>query len=88
MISKQQLICNKFKEDNHSGFTNEAKEWAGELLSGQTKVLLANNLLDKNAYFFKTCFLPRLYLNNLGDAMVMELAPSIHKSNVFQCFLR
>lgn len=32
-----------FKEDNHSGFTNEAKEWAGELLSGQTKVLLANN---------------------------------------------
>ena len=24
--------------DKHSGFLNEAKEWAGELLSGQTKV--------------------------------------------------
>ena len=27
-----------FQEEKHSGFLNEAKEWAGELLSGQTKV--------------------------------------------------
>ena len=26
------------QEEKHSGFLNEAKEWAGELLSGQTKV--------------------------------------------------
>ena len=38
------LICGMFalirflQEEKHSGFLNEAKEWAGELLSGQTKV--------------------------------------------------
>ncbi len=32
------LISLIFQEDSHTGFINEAKEWAGELLSGQTKV--------------------------------------------------
>ena len=33
----QQNICIQ-DERIHAGFINDAKEWAGELLSGQTKV--------------------------------------------------
>ena len=34
------------QEEKHSGFLNEAKEWAGELLSGQTKVGLWRQMFE------------------------------------------
>ena len=39
-LSKRKFTAESTFQDaeKHSGFLNEAKEWAGELLSGQTKV--------------------------------------------------
>ena len=34
------------QEENHSGFLNEAKDWAGELLSGQTKVVVVVEVVE------------------------------------------
>ena len=33
--------------EKHSGFLNEAKEWAGELLSGQTRVGITDILMTR-----------------------------------------
>ena len=45
------LFVSNLTQDDHqqpAGFLNEAKEWAGELLSGQTKVSSASDLTDRD----------------------------------------
>ena len=44
------MLC--WQETQHSGYLNEAKEWAGELLSGQTR---AGKLLNGVVFIISIC---------------------------------